>query len=249
MGFMMSPVRHDPGEKSILGKKGPWRGDDLIQILLDHPGTSVRLATRLCELFMGEGTANAARIRSLAEGLHSHNLDISWGVETILRSEAFFAEANLGGRVLAPAKYVVGAARALEMFDPPPSTVILADWITRLGQDLFSPPNVFGWPGGKAWITTRCVIGRANFAAALVTASGAGRPEAFDALGLARSRRREECLDDVVAFYCDLLLGRRPDEGFHKRLNAALGTNTLMSPETARRIVTLILASPQGQLA
>jgi uncharacterized protein (DUF1800 family) len=246
--FRDVPVRHDPGQKSILGKKGPWRGDDLIKILLDHPAMSVRLATRLCELFMGEEAANAALIRSLAKGLHSHNLDIGWGVKTILRSEAFFAEANLGSRVSGPAEYVVGAARALEMFDPPPSTVILADWITRLGQDLFSPPNVFGWPGGKAWITTRSVIGRANFAAALVT-SGAGRPEALDALGLARSRRRAECLDDVVAFYCDLLLGRRPDEGFHKRLNAALGTNTLVSPETARQIVTLILASPEGQLA
>ena len=140
-------------------------------------------------------------------------------------------------------------SRALEMFDPPPSTVILADWITRLGQDLFSPPNVFGWPGGKAWITTRSVLGRTNFAAALVTASGAGRPDALDALGLARSHRRVEDLDDVVGFYCDLMLGRPPGEEFQKRLITALGTKPVVSPAMARKVVTLILASPDGQLA
>jgi hypothetical protein len=247
-GFREVAVRHDVGEKTILGKKGPWRGDDLVKILLDHPATSVRLATRLAGQFMGEGNVKADSAAVLAEGLRRHHLDIGWGVETILRSEAFFAEANLGNRVLAPAEYVVGAARALELFDPPASTVILADWITRLGQDLFSPPNVFGWPGGKAWITTRSVLGRANFAAALASASGAGRPEPLDALGLVRRHRHVEDIGDVGAFHSELLVGVRPGEGFRKRLDAALGSKAAVSPEMVRRIVTLILASPEGQL-
>jgi uncharacterized protein (DUF1800 family) len=247
-GFREVAVRHDVGEKSILGKKGPWRGDDLVKILLDHPATSVRLATRLCGEFMGEGNVKADSVAALAEGLRRHNLDIGWGVETILRCEAFFAEANLGNRVLGPAEYVVGAARALELLDPPASTVILADWITRLGQDLFSPPNVFGWPGGKAWITTRSVLGRANFAAALVTTSGAGRPEAVDALGLVRRHRQVEDVSDIVSFYGELFIGAQPSEGYRKRLNAALGPKAAVSPEMTRRIVTLILASPEGQL-
>ena len=71
----------------------------------------------------------------------------------------------------ARSSYVVGAVRALEMLDPAPSTPVLADWCGRLGQDLFYPPNVGGWPGGRSWITTRSAIGRANFAAALVGAS------------------------------------------------------------------------------
>ena len=30
----------------------------------------------------------------------------------------------------------------------------------RLGQDLFDPPNVKGWPGGKAWIDSASPLAR-----------------------------------------------------------------------------------------
>ena len=95
----------------------------------------------------------------------------------MLRSEAFFAEANLGRRVLSPVEYVVGAVRALELDDPPPSTVALAGEIALMGQDLFYPPNVGGWPGGRGWLEPRALVRRANFAAALVAARIPGRDQ------------------------------------------------------------------------
>jgi len=165
-----------------------------------------------------------------------------------LRSQAFFAEKNLGTRVTGPAEYVLGAVRALEMFDPPPSTVALADWTALLGMDLFYPHNVFGWPGGRRWINTRSVLGRANCAAALVGDNGAGRPELLDALALARRHERGRDLEDVIAFYGELLLGMPPNEAFHARLHKALGAKAALEPETVRRVVALILASPEAQL-
>ena len=117
--FIEVSVRHDAGEKTILGHRGPWKGDDLVRMVLEHPATSHRLAWRICELFLGEEALKTADMDSLAEGLRSHNLNIGWAVETVLRSKTFFAEQNLGHRVLSPVEYVVGAARALELFDPP----------------------------------------------------------------------------------------------------------------------------------
>ena len=38
-----------------------------------------------------------------------------------------------------------------------------------MGLDLFYPPNVAGWPGSRTWLTTRTVIARANYAAAVVS--------------------------------------------------------------------------------
>src|SRR5262249_28904270 len=179
-------ARHDDGEKVILGRRGRWTGADLVAMLLEHPATARRLAWRVCELFLGEGAYDAAMSRALADGLRRRDLDVGWAVETVLRSRAFFAERNLGRRVLGPVEYVVGAARALELFDPPSSTLVLAEWAARLGQDLFYPPNVGGWPGGRSWLTTRAVIGRANYAAALVDGGRVGRPGPMDALALAR---------------------------------------------------------------
>ena len=103
----------------------------------------------------------------------------------MLRSRLFFDAANLRHRVASPIEYAVGAVRALEMFDPSPSTPVLADWCGRLGQDLFDPPNVGGWPGGRAWITTRSAIGRANFAAALIGGESVGLSMPFDPIALA----------------------------------------------------------------
>ena len=183
------PIRHDPGTKTILGRTGAFDADGLARLLLEHPATSRRLAWRLCHEFFGEGAVDEAAIDALAEGLRAHDLDIGWGVATVLRSRRFFDPANLGHRVSSPIEYAVGAVRALEMFDPSPSTPVLADWCGRLGQDLFDPPNVGGWPGGRAWITTRSAIGRANFAAALIGGESVGLSTPFDPIATGRPAR------------------------------------------------------------
>jgi uncharacterized protein (DUF1800 family) len=246
--FQDIPSLHDVGEKTILGRKGRWRGDDLLKILLEHPGTARRLAGRLCQEFMGDNAVTTAHLDKLAAGLRARQLDVGWGVETIVRSEAFFAERNLGNRVLAPAEYIVGVVRALEMVDPPPSTLVLADWATRLGQDLFYPPNVFGWPGGRAWITTRSVIARANCAASLIGGIGVGRPEAFDALGFARRHGGGRDIEEALSFYGQLLLGYEPGTELRKRLHSAAASRAAAEVDRARQIVALMLASPEAQL-
>ena len=241
--FTEVAVRHDIGEKTILGHKGPWKGDDLVRMVLEHPATSRRLAWRVCELFLGEKALQTADIGALADGLRARNLDIGWAVETVLRSRIFFSDENLGNRVLSPVEYVVGAARALELFDPPSSTLVLAEWCGRLGQDLFYPPNVGGWPSGRSWLTTRSVIGRANYAAALVDGVRVGRPGPMDALALA-GRHGEK---DGIAFYTRLLLGTQSAPAWRARL--AAGVDSSEEAETARRTVALILAMPEAQLS
>ncbi len=101
-----SPAEHDDGEKTILGKTGRWSGSQLVAMLAGQPATAHRLASRLCGLFMGEQAVNAPAVAALAVGLRDHHLDIGWGVETILRSQAFFASANIRTRVLGPTEFV-----------------------------------------------------------------------------------------------------------------------------------------------
>ena len=148
---------------------------------------------------------------ALADGLRSHDLDVGWAVATVLRSRAFFAASNLGTRVQSPIEFIVGAVRALELLDPPPSTLVLADWSARLGQDLFNPPNVGGWPGGRSWLSARSLIGRANFATALVDGRGVGRDAPLDPIALAGQYGRGGSRDQTLSFCAELLLGFAPD--------------------------------------
>ncbi len=246
--FREDDLKHDAGEKVILGHKGKWKGGDLVRFVLEQPATANRLAFRLGEQFLGEAAGKPA-LAELAGGLRKRDLDVGWAVGTILRSKVFFAAGSLGRRVLGPVEFVVGAARALEMFDPPPSTMLLADWAARLGQDLFSPPNVGGWKGGRHWLSPGTMIGRSNFAAALVGGKLFQSPQPFDALALAKKHDRAGKLEAVLTFYADLLLGGVPSPRWRERMLATLGAGASLDADTARRVVTLVLASPEAQLA
>jgi hypothetical protein len=53
------------------------------------------------------------------------------------------------------------------------STTQLAQDLAGLGQNLYHPPTVKGWTGGRHWINTASLAGRYNLAAALFQGSGA----------------------------------------------------------------------------
>ena len=137
--------------------------------------------------------------------------------------------------------------RALELLDPPPSTLVLADWAARLGQNLFYPPNVGGWPGGRAWLSTRAAVGRCNYAAALLEGEGVGLPGAPDVLALTRRHGRGRDREDVVTFFAELLLGGVPSRAWRERLLAALGPGAA-DPDSARRAAILVLSCPESWL-
>jgi uncharacterized protein (DUF1800 family) len=246
--FQEVAARHDAGAKTFLGHTGPWKGADLVRILLEEPATATRLATKFCGLFLGEGAVDEGAVQALASALAEHGLDTGWAVGTVLRSRAFFAEANLGTRVLGPVEYVVGAARALELFDPPPSTLALADWAARLGQDLFYPPNVGGWPGGRNWISAQTMIGRGNYAVALVGGKLCRGEGAFDPLALPKRHGRGDDLEAVLNFYVELVHGAPPGPAWRDRLRASLGPKATAAAETVRAALPLILAAPEAQL-
>ena len=236
--FAEVSARHDGGRKTILGKTGTWTGADLVRLLLDHPGTAERIALKLCRQFFGEKAVSPAAVKELTAVLRKHDLDVGWAVGVVLKSRLFFADANLGSRVLSPVEYVVGAARALELFEPAPSTLALADWSARMGQDLFDPPNVGGWPGGRAWLHTRSMIARANYAAALITGPDAGRSSPYRPPVLPRKHGFGSGADAVLTFHHRLLFGTDPPAVVRRRLAGA----------DDRRMVFMLLSSPEAQL-
>jgi uncharacterized protein (DUF1800 family) len=247
--FRDDPLRHDDGEKTVLARRGRWRGDDLIAMLIDHRATARRLAERICRLLLGEASVPGDDVAALAAGLRQRHLDVGWAVETVLRSRRFFARESLGRRIAGPPEFVVGAVRALEVFNPLPNTLVLAEWAESLGQNLFYPPNVGGWAGGRAWLTTRGAIGRARFAADLVAGRPVGLPEPLDAQALAARHGRNGGLDDQLAFFAELITGRAPSPAERDRIVAAVTRPRADKPEAARRAIALILASPDAQLA
>jgi uncharacterized protein (DUF1800 family) len=246
--FQIRDDHRDDGEKTILGKASRFEGDALADHLLVQPGAADRLAWRLCAAFLGEGVGDDAARGALADQLRRDGLHVGRAVATILRSDLFFSARNLRGRVSDPLGFAVGATRALEQFDPPPSTLLLAEWTARMGQELFFPPNVGGWPGGRGWLTGRAVVARANFAAAL--AAGELGVEArridLDRLASRHGRRREASA--TIAWFGELLTGRPAEPAVADAILKA--TERLGAPAIPRlnTAVALLLARPEAQL-
>ena len=242
--FTDNPLRHDGAPKTILGKKGRFRAPDLVKMLLAHPATAHRLADRLCRLFMGEGVIDGATRDALANRLIEGDLDIGSAVETILQSEIFFATPNIATRITDPASYVIGLVRALELFDPPPSTLLLARWMDRIGLDLYNPPNVGGWPDGRGWLSSRTLVARFNFAHAAISGEeiGLGRP--LDPISLARRHGAAPDLASLGNFVARLLHGRSIDATTSERLVA----RAARAQDPPRQILLSVLTLPQTHL-
>jgi uncharacterized protein (DUF1800 family) len=243
-----SAACHDDGEKTVLGRRGRWSGDDLVKILLDQLATANRLAWRIASEFLGDGVATRAELAALADGLRTTGLDVGKAVGRVLRSERFFADDTAGRRVPGPVEWAVSAARRFLPLDPEPSPLRLGEWAARMGQSLYYPPNVGGWPGGRAWLSPLALLGRANLAADLVAgrlAQAAGPP--LDLLGLARRHGRGDSREEVAVFLTDLILGAAPDKGWAGRVVIAAGERCELSL-FARRAAASILATPEAHL-
>jgi uncharacterized protein (DUF1800 family) len=81
----------------------------------------------------------------------------------ILRSRHFYSAAAYRQRVKGPAEFSVGLVRSLAVPRGDVSLLALAVACERQGQELFAPPNVKGWEGGKSWVNSTTLIERGNW--------------------------------------------------------------------------------------
>lgn len=238
--------RHDEGGKTVFDRQGRLTGDDLLKILTDVPATSRRLTWRLCETFMGEGVGDQRSREELAAGLRTRDLDLAWGVETILRSGLFFSKPNLRSRVTTPVEYIVGALRSVELCQRPPTTLLLAEWAARMGQDLFYPPNVGGWNEGRAWLGARSISARINFAGSLAAGDLWYPVEQPDFSGLLQAHGVETTLEDATTWLAQLLWGDAPSIAVADVVSRARAAK---NSEPLAVVVAQLLARPEHNLA
>jgi uncharacterized protein (DUF1800 family) len=164
--FLFNAPQHDAGPKTVLKQTGPWDGGDVVRILLEQPVCARFLVRKLYRELISEAEVPPVRlIEPLAEQLRTTDYDVGGVVRTMLRSRLFFSDHAYRQRVKCPVEFVIGLARTLEAGGGPAE---LAKAMADLGQQLFAPPNVKGWVGGKAWLNSATLLARHNLANRLV---------------------------------------------------------------------------------
>lgn len=155
--FVDRPFLHDSGTKTFLGKTGNFDGDDIIDILLEQKATARFITQKIYNYFVNDDI-DKDKVESLASGFYQGNYNIQKLLEDIYKSEWFYEEKNIGTRIKSPVELVVGIRRLIPMELEKPEAQLLFE--RALGQILFYPPNVAGWPGGKNWIDSSSLMFR-----------------------------------------------------------------------------------------
>jgi hypothetical protein len=94
-------------------------------------------------------------------------------------------------------------------YRPLPQKVVVSR-LAAMGQRLFAPPNVKGWPGGRSWLNTATMLERDNFAEAVAMGTlwsppSGGPAKAFDAARLLHEEKATRP-EDVVRVLLDLYM-------------------------------------------
>jgi uncharacterized protein (DUF1800 family) len=151
---------HDDGAKTVLGRSGKLDGDAVIGILLAHPRTADFIVGKLWREFVSPAP-DAGDVARMGRVFRDSGYDIRVAMRAVLTSDAFYDPRNRAVLIKSPVELVVGTLRQFHFRTGEVIPFVFAS--NQLGQRLFAPPNVKGWPGGEAWINSTTLLGRKAF--------------------------------------------------------------------------------------
>jgi uncharacterized protein (DUF1800 family) len=158
--FVFRRFIHDYGTKTVLGRSGNLDGDDVLDVLLARPQTAELITRKLWREFVSPDP-DPAEVKRIASRFRDSRYDIKVALYDLLTSDAFYVSENRGVLVKSPVDLVVGTLKQFDLKPGEPVPFAVAS--AAMGQNLFSPPNVKGWPGGEAWINTSTLLARKAF--------------------------------------------------------------------------------------
>lgn len=160
--FVIKPELHDDGEKTVLGRTGKFDGVEVIDIILSREVTARFIASKLYRYFVREDLSPELSAK-LGKILYDNKYAIAPLLTTIFLSRDFYSQPSYGTQIKSPVHLAVSTYRKLGLPEVPgiPDFNSITE---NLGQELFHPPNVAGWEGGRSWVTPALLLARGNFA-------------------------------------------------------------------------------------
>ncbi|HTH54565.1 MAG TPA: DUF1800 domain-containing protein [Cyclobacteriaceae bacterium] len=148
--FQFREKQHDFEQKTFRGQTKNFEGDDILNAILEDKQTAKFLTRRIVNYLVAQEFSSDDIIDDLAGPFYKSGYDIGKLVSNILSSDLFYNSDFVGNRVKSPVDLMIGVQyHTASQFADPQSLIFFQ---RALGQLLFFPPNVGGWPKGKQWI-------------------------------------------------------------------------------------------------
>lgn len=238
-GFQFQARQNDSKTKTVLGKTGPLTGDDVIDLIVEKPRCAEFLAGKIWAFYAGTKPSGALQ-QALGKEYRRSGMDTGKLLRTVFASREFFGPDVVRHQIKGPVQWLVQLCKALEIPMPGPKQALPT--LANLGQKLFEPPNVKGWDGGRAWISSSTLLVRYNAAGNLVR--GGGRPGPDIDKILPPSLSPEQAADSLA---WRLFQAPMPP-ALHGRTLAFIAEKG-SSADARRDLLHLLMSTPEYQLA
>ncbi|MGM9476874.1 DUF1800 domain-containing protein [Pedobacter sp. GSP4] len=187
--FIFRENLHDNGTKTFFGKIGNFEGENIIDIILEKPETAQFIARKVYKFFVND-SPNEGHVKELADHFYNSKYNIASLMKKMFTSDWFYSPENVGTKIKSPAEFLVGLSREFYVTYNKPQVLIQLQ--SSLGQYLFNPPNVAGWPGGQSWIDSSSLMLRMRIPSLVlndgeIDFSGKADPEDEAVIALSRT--------------------------------------------------------------
>lgn len=203
---------HDYGNKTVFTVVQNFNGDDIVDLVLDREPQRTHaarmLGKKLFEYFAYEDPEPHV-VDHLAAVLKRTNFSVRALLrDMFLNVKEFYSERAMFAITKWPAYYMISTLRLLGMQNVTlDARIDNNQTLQAMGQWLFWPPDVFGWPGREDWITTSQYFARANWANTLATFNAADQRRLSNAQisdmlaqgGFTNTGTAEQVVDYLVA--------------------------------------------------
>ena len=164
--FHFRTLMHEPGDKTVLGKRyrerGADEGEDVLRTVALHPSTARHLATKLARHFVADDPP-AKLVEHLADVYLRNDGELANVYRALIEAEESWREPL--AKFKTPHDFVISAYRSLD-FVPDDLRPITA-FLTQAGQRPYAPGSPAGWPDTAAnWNGGDALLKRIEFAAA-----------------------------------------------------------------------------------
>ena len=159
--------RRDKNPVNLLGTTAVFTGDSLADFLVARDDSAHFIAERLWYRFISSTEDMPANF-SAKSAFKSREISAAVSAmanDSVMRDEKY-------AMVKSPVEWFISACRALELTPSALKTPAqMINYLEKLGQVPFSPPNVGGWPAGEAWLSSASAQYRIAFATWLIKQS------------------------------------------------------------------------------
>ena len=167
------PARAYRGAVTFLGETRQWDTNSVLDKIMSQPSVAPYIASKVIREFVMPDPPDTYVAR-IADSWKKSKYDTKTLMRDVFMSPEFLQPGAYRSLVKSPTEVMLHVARALEQAS---LTRAIAQSGAGMGQALFDPPEVGGWPTNSSWVSSNNVLTRVNFI--VTTLSGLQKLPAF----------------------------------------------------------------------